>query len=486
MSTNTKPIECLGSYIRGDFEFSPSLSPNKNFEQVRKSPADFEDIVFRQVPTPLSSITLAVKEGEKAYLPWTRLKPEERAKKLAPLKQIIKRNLPELSQTISREIGKPLWESEGEVKSLIAKVDFVLKEGLNRIRKQEILPAKGQIRFKSRGLFVVVGPFNFPMHLPLGQILPALISGNTVIFKPSEKAPATGQKLAELFHKLNLPVGVFQMLTGGARLSAKLCTQPLVDGVFFTGSFKTGQKIKEALLKDPFKILALEMGGYNSALIWDNSSIEQALTESLKGSFFSAGQRCSSTSQIILHKSLSEEFAKEFVRQAQKLSVDHYSQNPFMGPLIDQQAVQRHFSFQKEIQKAGGETLLESHLLKSKKGHYVGPGIYKMSFTAGSPIGTEETFTPQVILYETEDLDQALDIIHHSQYGLSLSLFTKDPALREEMFYRAKVGLIHYNLSTIGASGFLPFGGLGKSGNDRPAGAFAIDSCVSPLAERFA
>ena len=155
-----------------------------------------------------------------------------------------------------------------------------------------------------------------------------------------------------------------------------------------------------------------------------------------------------------------------------------------MGPLIDSSAVKSFFALQEEVKKQGGEILLEGKPFKDKKGYYVTPGIYKMEFNKNSLIGTKETFTPQVIIYEVEDLDTALEMINHSGYGLALSLFTEDKKIKEEIFHRAKVGLINYNLSSIGASGLLPFGGLGKSGNDRPAGAFAIDFCVSPLAEK--
>ena len=474
----------LGHYINGAFEFSEKENL-KNFSgKAHISPADFDDEIFRWPQKQSCPLDFVFEEGKKAYLPWARLSMDERVKKLLPLKKIIKKEWPELSQIISRETGKPLWESEGEVKSLIGKVGFVLGEGLSRIKENYVPKAQGRIRFKSRGLFVVIGPFNFPVHLPFGQILPALAAGNTVIFKPSEKTAATGQKLTECFHKLKLPPGVFQMLQGGAKISEKLCRHKEGDGVLFTGSFEVGQKIKESLIKDYSKMLALEMGGYNSALIWDYKDKEQAVSETLKGCFWTAGQRCSSTSQIILHKNISSEFIKAFVNSAKKIQVDHWSKNPFMGSLIDSSSVQRFFSFQEEIKKQGGQILLEGKKLKDKKGYYVSPGIYKMKYDKFSPIGTKETFTPQVIFYEIKDLDTALEIINRSGYGLALSLFTEDKKVKEEVFYRAKVGLINYNLSSIGASGFLPFGGLGKSGNDRPAGSFAIDYCVTPLAEK--
>ena len=481
-----RSINYLGHYIDGGFEFSEKdLALKTNKECKAHISPGILTIFFSlgQNKYPLRWIKLLKKAKKLIGLGQNYLLKKEQ-KKLSPLKQIIKNRSAELALIVSRETGKPLWESEGEVKSLLSKIDFVLGEGLNRIKKRDIPKAKGRIRFKSRGLLAVIGPFNFPLHLPLGQILPALIAGNAVLFKPSDKAPASGQKLAEIFHRLKLPSGLFQMLQGGRKVSEKICRHPAIDGVLFTGSFETGQKIKESLIKDHSKILALEMGGYNSALIWKPASLEQAVLETLKGCFWSAGQRCSSTSQIILHKKISKEFIKKFTDAGKKITVDHWSKNPFMGPVIDKVAVQRFFSLEKEIKKRGGRILLEGQRLKNKKGHYVCPGIYKMKFDKNSRFGQKETFTPQAVIYETEDIEEALEMIKHSGYGLSLSVFTTDKTIKEEIFYKAQVGLVNYNLSSIGASSFLPFGGLGKSGNDRPAGAFAIDHCVSPLAEK--
>lgn len=476
-------MEYLGHYINGSFNL-PKAKDSPEKLKAHLSPADLEDQIFLWSAEDKEPPELVFKKGREAYLPWTRLPLSDRIKKLQPLKTLLKKNLKELSQLLSRETGKPLWESTGEVKSLIGKTDFVLGPALERIKTQIVPQAQGKISFKSRGLLAVIGPFNFPLHLPFGQILPALVSGNSVVFKPSEKTPAIGQKLAELFDQLQLAPGVFQMIQGGAKLSEKLCRHPELDGILFTGSFEVGQKIKEALVKEPSKILALEMGGYNSLLIWDYKDKKQVLEESLKACFWTTGQRCSSTSQILIHKKLSSDFLADFVREASQIKVDHWSKEPFMGPLIDSSAVERFFDLQKKIVDQGGEILLKGERLKEQQGYYVSPGIYKMPLGNLSQIETKESFTPQVLIYEVDTLDQAIEQINHSGYGLVLSLFTEEQAIKEELFHRAKVGLINYNLSSIGASGWLPFGGLGKSGNDRPAGAFTIDSCVSPLAER--
>ncbi|MCY4321076.1 MAG: aldehyde dehydrogenase family protein [Bdellovibrionaceae bacterium] len=473
-------ISFLGSYINGSFK----KANKKYLTKKHNSPADFKDIIFTWSDKNREGIDRVVLAGKIAYKNWTRLSVKQRVKKLKPLKAIIKKNISSWAELISRETGKPLWESKGEVKALISKMDFVFEEGIKRIQKQVVPQAHGAVRFKSRGLILVIGPFNFPMHLAFGQILPALVSGNTVVFKPSEKTPASAQKLTQAFHQLDLEPGVFQMIQGGAEISKKLSSHPKISAVLFTGSFEVGQKIKSALIKDFSKILALEMGGYNSALIWESANLNLAVAETLKGCFWTSGQRCSSTSQIILHKKIANRFIKKFISSAQKIKTEHWSKNSFMGSLIDSMALKRFFSLQQEIKKRGGEILLEGKQILKDKGWYVSPGIYKMKFDKNSSFGTKENFTPQVILYETNSLDEALEMINHSGYGLSLSVFSKNKKVKEDCFNFANVGLINYNLSTIGASGYLPFGGVGKSGNNRPAGSFAIDSCVIPIAEK--
>ena len=474
-------VDFLGSYIKGNFQ-NPKL---KKGIQKHISPADFKDLIFKWTDTETKNIETAVLAGQLAHKSWSELSLKERVKKLEPLKKIIKKNITSWAEIISRETGKPLWESEGEVKSLIAKSDFVLTEGLKRIQDQIEPKANGRVRFKSRGLLLVIGPFNFPMHLAFGQILPALVSGNTVLFKPSEKTPASAQKIAQAFDELCLSPGVFQMIQGGSEVSKKLCQHKKIEGVLFTGSFEVGQKIKESIVKDFSKILVLEMGGYNSALIWEGADLKLAVQETLKGCFWTTGQRCSSSSQVILHKKIAKDFINKFIKSAQKIKGDHWSKNSFMGSLIDKKSVQRFFKLQKEIKKKGAEVLLEGKQILKDKGYYVSPGIYKMNFDKKSYLTSKESFTPQVILYETNSLDEAIEWINHSGYGLSLSVFSKNKKIQEKVFKLAKVGLVNYNLSSAGASGYLPFGGLGKSGNDRPAGSFAIDFCVVPIAERF-
>lgn len=479
-----KKIKNLGNYINGDFyiepqsELKPQLSPANLIDEVIDFPTNFV--------STFNSVDKACKYGKQAHLDWAKMSLAQRKDFLLPLASIFQKRKSELAEVISRETGKPLWESEGEVQGLINKVDIILNSALERIKDQEIESKpdlQARLKFKSRGLFLVIGPFNFPMHLPFSQILPALVAGNTVIFKPSEKTSASGQLLAQCFNELGLPRAVFQMVQGDAGVSKKLTEHALVDGIFFVGSFAVGMKIKKSLIDDYKKILALEMGGYNSTLVWDYKNREHAISETLKSCFLTAGQRCSSTSQILLNKKIAGDFLPHFLKAVQNIKIGNWKQNPFMGSLIDKTSFDAFFDFQKRMQQEGLTILQKGKDLSHLGGHYVSPGIYQMNKSQSLQIGHEETFTPQILVYEVEDTNEALKMINHSGYGLVLSVFTNDKQIKQEMFYGARVGLLNINRSSCGANSKLPFGGLGKSGNDRPAGYFALDSCVTPLAE---
>ena len=473
-------IPFKGDYIHGSFQLSKTGK-----RQVKISPADLSDKVMAFY-FDTRKVDKACLLGKEASLSWTKTSQIQRVEKLFKLKDIFRRRERELIQVTSRETGKPLWESRGEVRSLSNKVDVTLKESLKLVKNKTVKDFKGHVagsfRYKGHGLMAVIGPFNFPMHLPHGQILPALALGNSVLFKPSEKTPASGQLLAECYHELGLPKGVFQMVHGDSKTASAICRHRLVDGVLFTGSFSTGQKIKEAIVKDHWKILALEMGGKNSTLIWDYKDLTAAVEETLKGAFWTAGQRCTSTSRIIVNKKIAKEFLPAFIKAAQNISVGFWKDNPFMGPLIEKKSQERFFYYQELLNKKGVDVLLKGKKPKGLKGWYVTPGLYQMSFDKSCPFQNEETFTPQVAIYEVENLQEALKIVNHSDYGLVLSLFSHNQKVKEKVYYGTKTGLFYLNRATCSASPYLPFGGQGRSGNNRPAGSFMVYSCGFPVA----
>lgn len=474
-------LQGQGDYITGRFIKG---SPDKEYHII--SPADLKDKVFTFFSSP-EHIEPVCQAASEAYPAWSSLRQEKRNTYLKKLAQIYKDKQEELAVCISRETGKPLWESQQEAGALAQKIEITLKESLPLVQDTELSfqreGVKGKIAYRSKGVFLVLGPFNFPVHLPNGHIVAALALGNTVIFKASEKTPASAEVLARCFDLAGFPKGVFNLVQGGVETAQALVRSKDIDGILFTGSYAVGKMIQTQILDQPHKILALEMGGKNSALIWKDADMEKAVYEILKGAYLTCGQRCSSTSRLIVHKEVKSFFLKKFMELSRKIKIGHWKDSPFMGPLIEEKSVQRFLKAKKEAEENKDFIHLSGGRIDSLNGFYVRPEIVEpKSYEENSFYQNEELFAPFLTVYEVTEEEEAMNLINKSAYGLCLSVFCKDSDLAKRIFQRAKVGVFHWNLSSVSASSRLPFGGLGKSGNDRPAGLFAVHSCVTPVA----
>lgn len=477
------PIIHKGNFINGEFVLANSNS--MAFGNV--SPADLSERVI-DITTDTKHVDQACDAAQRAFREWSELSIEMRMEFVNKLKEIFIRREEEFAEVIARETGKPLWETKTEAKAIVGKINITFQysmELIKEVRVEQALPnVDGFIRFRPRGVFAVLGPFNFPAHLPNGHIIPALITGNCVVFKPSELTPATGQLMAECYEEAGFPPGVFNLVQGRGEIGKRLVSHKNIDGVLFTGSYETGLKISESTVQDYWKILALEMGGKNSTIVWEDADLDKAIYESLIGVFMSSGQRCSCTSRIFVHKSVASEFTERFYQRAKKLSIGHWSENPFMGPVINEKSMDTYIRFQDIAVREGAEKVMRGKALElDRKGYYVTPSIYKVKdYNAQSTYQNTEIFGPNAAIYEISDLDTAIDITNCSGYGLSMAIFTKDRSQYETCLKRAKVGLLNWNRTTNGASSRLPFGGTGKSGNDRPSAHFAVYYCTVPVA----
>lgn len=476
-------IKFQGDFIAG--RFVSVEKPDGEFKDV--SPGDLNDVIMT-VKFKYDHIDEACAAAKKAFLPWARLSMDERKKYLLRLKEVYEAHANEMAELIARDTGKPLWDSMTEAKNLANKIDITLNHSLKmaeEYRIQNAVPgADGVVRHKARGVMAVLGPFNFPAHLPNGHIIPALIAGNTIVFKPSEQTPAVGQFLAQLIERAEFPPGVFNLVQGDGESGRRLSANENVDGILFTGSYDVGLKIKQEVMTHYWKILALEMGGKNATVVWEDADMDKAIYETLIGSFLSSGQRCSGTSRIILHEKIADEFTERFYQAAKKISIGHWSENPFMGPLINAPAVERYIRFQEIANREGCESMMRGKALDLKqKGHYITPSIHLVpKFDPKSVYQKSEIFGPNVAIYRTSDFDETMNMVNSTGYGLAMALFTKNKALYEEALISARVGILNYNRTTNGASSKLPFGGMGKSGNDRPSGDSAIQYCTVPVA----
>lgn len=483
MSIAKFEIKYKGDYING--QFVPVTKADGEFKDI--SPADLSDVVMT-VPFKNDHVDDACVAAKKAYPLWARLTMDERKSYLLRLKEQFGLHEAEMAEAISRDTGKPLWEGLSEAKNLSNKIDITLNYSLKLIEEERIVNAlpqvDGVIRHRSRGVMAVVGPFNFPAHLPNGHIVPALIAGNTVVFKPSEQTPAVGQLMAEIFDKAQFPPGVFNLIQGDGKTGGKLVAHELVDGVLFTGSYEVGLKIKQETMQHYWKILALEMGGKNATVVWNDADIDKAIYESLIGAYLTSGQRCSCTSRIILHPEIADKFVDKFYESAKKLSIGHWSENAFMGTLINDAAVEKYLRYQEIANRENCESLMRGKVLEGKyKGHYVTPSIHMVNkFDPKSVYQKSEIFGPNVAIYKTDDWDHAMEIVNSTGYGLVMALFSKNKELYEDALFKARVGLLNWNRTTNGASSRLPFGGLGKSGNDRASAHFAVQYCTIPVA----
>lgn len=477
------PLHYKGDFING--RFVAVERPDGELKDV--SPADLSDHLMT-IPFRHDHVEEACRAASKAFLPWARLPLEERKKYLLKLKEIFDTHAEQMAQIIARDGGKALWDSLTEAKALGAKIDITVNHSVKLIAEEHIpnaLPqVEGVIRYKPRGVMAVIGPFNFPAHLPNGHIVPALLAGNTIVFKPSEQTPAVGQFYAELVEKAGFPPGVFNLVQGDGETGRRLVAHENIDGVLFTGSYEVGLKIKQETLTHYNKILALEMGGKNATVVWEDANLDKAIYETLIGAYMSTGQRCSGTSRIILHDRIADDFTERFYQAAKKLTVGHWSENPFMGPLINASAVEKYVRFQEIANRENCESLMRGKSLDLKyKGHYVTPSIHLVKkFDPQSVYQKSEIFGPNVAIYRSSDFNETLNMVNSTGFGLVMALFSQNKALYEQALLEARVGLLNWNRTTNGASSKLPFGGMGKSGNDRASAHFAIQYCTVPVA----
>ena len=451
------------------------------------SPADLSDVVMT-VKYSHAHVDAAVEAAKKAYGTWSRLSIDERKTHLLRLKEVFEKNKEQIAIAISRDTGKPKWEALTEATALTSKIDITLNFSMKLVAEEHVpnaLPGvEGVIRHRSRGVMAVIGPFNFPAHLPNGHIIPSLITGNTVVFKPSEQTPLVGELMAQCYQQAELPPGVFNMIQGDGESGRRLVAHEHVDGVLFTGSYEVGLKIKQETINHYWKILALEMGGKNATVVWDDAEMDKAIYETLIGAFMSTGQRCSGTSRVILHDAIADKFTDRFYEAAKKLTIGHWKDDPFMGPLINEAAVEKYVRFQEIAKRENCESLMRGKQLDLKtKGHYVTPSINLVNkFDPNSIYQKSEIFGPNVAIYRTSDFDHAMTMVNSTGYGLAMALFSKSRSLYEKALIDARVGILNWNRTTNGASSRLPFGGLGKSGNDRPSAHFAVQYTTIPMA----
>jgi succinylglutamic semialdehyde dehydrogenase len=467
-----------------------------------RDPADPSRIIWSGAPDS-AHVDQAVAAAREAFPEWAATSLDERIAFLKLWAEMTSKRANDIAGLITDEMGKTLADSQAEAKLLSDKVNITLDRiSLGRVTGYELpLAASRQAvcRFKPHGVMAVIGPFNFPAHLANGHFVPALLMGNTIVLKPSEKTPGVGQLLAEMLHEIGAPPGVFNVIQGAGDIASRLVSHADIDGILFTGSWPVGRRILEANLDRPGRIIALEMGGNNPSVVMDDAHLKQAVIENVRSAFATTGQRCTCTRRIIVQRTIAERFIPAFCKAASTLTIGPgRSETPvFMGPLINRTSVEAVLNFQRDLVARGGRILVQTSELSQAAGGnprtrtmsakasvqetcFITPGVIEVErFTLEHD---REVFGPLAQIAIVDVLEQAIEQANATQYGLAASIFTASRDTFEAFFRNCRSGCINWNTGTAGASGKLPFGGVGHSGNHRPAGAFSADYCGYPVA----
>ena len=432
----------------------------------------------------VSDVDAAVSIARRAWAAWAARPLTDRIGVMRAFSNIVKRDSDELADLIAREAGKPLWEARTEVDAVVNKVDISVQAYAERTGKKKFdagLNASAAVRHKPHGVMAVLGPYNFPAHLPNGHIVPALIAGNAVLFKPSEKTPAVGEALVTAFHRAGVPEDVIQLVIGGPDEGKALVAHPGIDGVLFTGSAQAGIAINRKLASNPGKIVALEMGGNNPIVVIDTPKLTDAAALIIQSAFTSAGQRCTAARRLIVKESIYDALMAELVPMTRKLMVgDPLGEpQPFMGPVIDNDTADRLSESFLALITAGGRALL--HMRRTVHDlPFLSPGIIDVTDIPDRP--DIELFGPLLQVIRVPDLDTGIAEANNTRYGLSASLIGGTPDDYGRFWANIRAGIINWNSPTNGASSKAPFGGIGLSGNHRPAAYYSADYCAYPVA----
>lgn len=462
-----------GNYIDGKWEKAIGK------KIVSYSPVN-DEVLWEGNMADKRAIYYAVERAQNAFKSWSSLDVKQRIYYLERYIEKLEENKKQLAKCISYEVGKPLWESITEVNSMISKLEPSIEAYYLRNQtmvKKQANGTKSITKFKPHGVVAVIGPYNFPGHMPNGHIIAALIAGNTVILKPSEQVPYVSEKIMEIWHMTGIPTGVINMIQGDKTVGEELCVQDKIRAVFFTGSKNAGNKIEELCLHN--KLCALEMGGNSPLVVWDTSDIESAVIVTIQSAFITSGQRCSSARRVIIPNNIfGNKFLNRLIEVSKKIRVGKVEDDPepYMGPMKSIELANNIILKQERLIKKGGKVLLEAKKIPELGDAYITPGIIDVTQIVEKE--DEEIIGPFIQLTRVENFEEAIKEANNTCYGLAAGIVTEDRKKYEKFEKEIQAGIINWNQQLTGASRLAPFGGIKDSGNYRPSGFLATDYCV--------
>jgi len=430
-----------------------------------------------------ADVAQAVARARGAFPGWADRPRQDRIDAMLRYQQVLKRRAPDMARVISQETGKAFWESTAELGSMVAKVDVSIRAYDQRTGESVTSTGFGQavLRHRPHGVAAVLGPFNFPGHLPNGHIVPALLAGDTVVFKPSEETPWIGELISECLMEADLPTGVFNIVQGGREVGAVLLDQP-IDALMFTGSGAAGAYFRKKFADNPHVILALELGGNNPLVVWDTADAEAVASIIVQSAFITTGQRCSCARRLILPHGPDGNAVLEAVASlSDRLTFAAWDSTPepFAGPLISEKAVQTAMHALQQRIDQGAKVIRSARPQEGLPASFVTPAIIDVT---GISVPDEEMFAPFLSVIRVSSFEEAIMQANQTRYGLSAGLISDAAANWDLFIRRIRAGVVNFNRPTTGAAGDMPFGGVGESGNHRPSAWYAADYCAYPVA----
>ncbi|ELR63925.1 Succinylglutamic semialdehyde dehydrogenase [Photobacterium marinum] len=442
------------------------------------------EVIWHGQGATAEQVEQAVASARQALVGWRKKSFADRQAVVERFAELVKLNGEEVARTIAEETGKPLWETRTEAAAMVGKIGISLRayEERTGFRQKEVAGStQAVLRHRPLGVMAVFGPYNFPGHLPNGHIVPALLAGNTVVFKPSELTPKVAEEMMKLWQEAGLPDGVINLVQGGRATGEALAGSAGIDGLLFTGSANTGHILHRQFAGHPGKMLALEMGGNNPMVISEHyGGLDATVYTIIQSAFISAGQRCTCARRLYLPQGdEGDALLQRLVEATAELRIDgpFAEPQPFMGPQISEVAADNIILAQDKLVNLGGKILLEA---KRGQGAIVTPAIVEVSQVAELP--DEEYFGPLLQVVRYRDLEQAVTLANDTRYGLSAGLVSTDDDEWRYFIDHIRAGIVNRNRQLTGASGDAPFGGPGASGNLRPSAYYAADYCAYPMA----
>jgi len=443
-----------------------------------------QEVIWSGRGASAAQVDAAVAAARAAFPAWAQRPLEERIAVLEKFAAALKAHGDELARTIGEETGKPLWESATEVTSMVNKVAISIQSYRERTGEKSgpLADATAVLRHKPHGVVAVFGPYNFPGHLPNGHIVPALLAGNAVIFKPSELTPKVAELTVQCWIEAGLPAGVLNLVQGARETGIALAGNPGIDGLFFTGSSRTGNLLHQQFAGRPDKILALEMGGNNPLVVDQVQDVDAAVYTIVQSAFISAGQRCTCARRLLVPQGAwGDALLARLVQVASQIKVGRFDAQPapFMGSVVSLEAA-RHLLMAQEQLLAKGATALLSMTQPEPSAALLTPGILDVTRVSERP--DEEFFGPLLQVIRYADFDDAIREANATQYGLAAGLLSDSQERYQQFWVESRAGIVNWNKQLTGAASSAPFGGVGASGNHRASAYYAADYCAYPVA----